>query len=173
MSEMRNKDNDKYFLYTSIILLLIIIILSIWMINGDCHQGSSDTQEKAKYAFKQENINVVVSNPGLYEINTEDLQQLLEKNSISYVYIGRPTCPYCAKFQPILNRFLVGNGRSMPYFNTDNVKDKEQNLYESLVKKLCVTMIPIGLKINKGQLIDRYIDGFDEPGLQNWLRKNK
>jgi hypothetical protein len=38
----------------------------------------------------------------LIEIGNQELTQILENNSGIFVYVGRPTCPACEKFEPIL-----------------------------------------------------------------------
>lgn len=66
------------------------------------------------------------------EISTEPihLAQLLEKlanKETFYVYVGRPTCPYCRKFEPTLLKAMEDTQIPVFYLNTDEEELTEIN----------------------------------------------
>lgn len=72
-----------------------------------------------------------------------------------FVYIGRPTCPECQKFEPILKETLKGEYKTIYYYNTDVArKDNEESL-ESLAFELGVKVVPTMIKISNGKVVSK------------------
>ena len=98
--------------------------------------------------------------PGLYYIGNEALSAILndENDDIVFIYIGRPTCPLCVEFEPILDEALAYLERPLKYFQTDLARadDEEQMLF--LLEKIGITGIPIIVALKDDGIRD-YIMG--------------
>ncbi|MGM9902558.1 hypothetical protein A5844_000945 [Enterococcus sp. 10A9_DIV0425] len=77
-----------------------------------------------------------------------------EKKDV-FVYVGRPTCPECQKFEPILKETLTDEYKTMYYYNTDVArKDNEESL-QSLASELGVEVVPTIVKISNGKVVSK------------------
>lgn len=63
-------------------------------------------------------------------IKVEDLDKLSQRSilneSKSYLYVGRPTCPDCREFVPLLNKVVDEEEVEIYYLNTDDYKGTEE-----------------------------------------------
>lgn len=85
-------------------------------------------------------------------ITSDDLNQIVLEKKSGYVYIGRPTCDECKEFKPILDK-TIKDKHLVYYFNTDKNRDTE--LYDTLIALFSVESIPLLLEIEDGQEIQR------------------
>ena len=61
----------------------------------------------------------------LVEIGNAELSNILENSGATFIYIGRPTCPICARLEPILNDVLYELDMSLYYYNTDKSRQED------------------------------------------------
>lgn len=52
-------------------------------------------------------------------IHLAQLREKLANKETFYVYVGRPTCPYCRKFEPNLNKAMEETQIEVYYLDTD------------------------------------------------------
>lgn len=125
------------------VLLLALFVVSFGMIA--C--GSDDEPE-------------AVVEPGLYPIGNDELYQILNNESEEenetgiFVYMGRPTCPMCREFEPVLDEALAYLGMSLNYFQTDQARVDDEAQMLLLLETLGITGIPIIVYIENGELRD-------------------
>lgn len=55
-----------------------------------------------------------------HEISYIDFYKEMNNRKDSLIYIGRPTCPVCVRFLPILHDILTTKKMRIEYFNVDN-----------------------------------------------------
>lgn len=104
------------------------------------------------------------------EINTKTFESLLEKKEEHNVYIGRPTCPDCKKFKPILEK-NIPKGKKVFYYNTDNRRNEKG--FEDIIKKFNVNSVPVVLKIKDKKLLSK-LEFTDKPeDINNFLENKK
>lgn len=61
---------------------------------------------------------------GIHEISYEELQKKFKENTAFVLYIGRPDCPDCAEFYPIIESYLRDNeGMYVYYLNVKAFRD--------------------------------------------------
>lgn len=53
-------------------------------------------------------------------IRLEEVVEKIQNKENFYLYVGRPTCHYCAKFSPILEEAITHTQVTVYYLNTDN-----------------------------------------------------
>lgn len=87
-----------------IISLLCLLTFSLFL--GAC-------SEKANSKAKQELTSYKA-------IRLEEVVEKIQNKENFYLYVGRPTCHYCAKFSPILEEAINNTQVTVYYLNTDN-----------------------------------------------------
>lgn len=87
-----------------IISLLCLLTFSLFL--GAC-------REKANSKAKQELTSYKA-------IRLEEVVEKIQNKENFYLYVGRPTCHYCAKFSPILEEAITHTQVTVYYLNTDN-----------------------------------------------------
>lgn len=58
------------------------------------------------------------------EINADQVVELFNGEEKSFIYIGRPTCGYCVKFLPSINKAIDELNFKAYYYNTDNLDEE-------------------------------------------------
>lgn len=87
-----------------IISLLCLLTFSLFL--GAC-------SEKANSKAKQELTSYKA-------IRLEEVVEKIQNKENFYLYVGRPTCHYCAKFSPIVEEAITHTQMTVYYLNTDN-----------------------------------------------------
>lgn len=95
----------------------IVSIFSILILLVGCIQNTS-----ANYIKKDASMS------GIHEISYEELQKKFEENTAFILYIGRPDCPDCAEFYPIIESYLSNNeGLYVYYLNVKAYRDASRD----------------------------------------------
>lgn len=68
-----------------------------------------------------------------------------------YIYVGRPSCPDCEEFMPVLQQ-VVKNNHTVYYYNTDETREDTE--HEALLTQLKVESVPILIKTSNGVVKD-------------------
>lgn len=88
----------------------------------------------------------------LNSINQRQIESIITAKKDATIYIGRPSCPDCKKFTPILEKNLEDNHKSIYYFDIEST-GKEKYLIKEYLKSLGVSYIPIVVVIKNGKVI--------------------
>jgi len=98
--------------------------------------------------------------PGLNEIGNDRFEEVLAESSSNakFVYIGRPTCPFCREFEPILDDTLRELEIGMYYFQTAAARYENEARLLSLLDPLNITGVPIIVFLEDG-LVSDYLIG--------------
>ncbi|MCL2558847.1 MAG: thioredoxin family protein [Turicibacter sp.] len=143
-----------------LILLLSLFIVSLVLVG--C--GESDEE--------------VTTYPGLHYIGNDELYELLntetedEDETSVFVYIGRPTCPMCQEFEPILEEALVYLGMELKYFQTDMARVENEDLMLTMMETLGITGVPTVAYIVNGELRDFLMGMYEVDEVVNFFRTN-
>ena len=73
---------------------------------------------------------------------------------VFYIYFGRPSCPDCTEFGPVLEETLKTNSWQVYYFDTLYWKDDAQ--YERIITKYHVDDVPLLVKTVDGDFAGAY-----------------
>jgi len=97
---------------------------------------------------------------GIHEISYEELQEKFEKDTSFILYIGRPDCPDCAEFYPIIETYVKENeGMYVYYLNVkafrdasreDDASEERIAFYENMQEELSFDWTPT-LHLFKGK----------------------
>lgn len=75
--------------------------------------------------------------------------QLLSKEELAIVYIGRATCPFCRKFARKLSGLTNEINQAIYYIESDNALDKEINSFR---EKYNILTVPGFIVSHNGQV---------------------
>jgi len=67
----------------------------------------------------------VQKNKDFIQITADQYFELMNADSKSFVYIGRPTCGACTSFNPIIQNYMNRTGLDVHYLNTDSLTQDE------------------------------------------------
>lgn len=67
----------------------------------------------------------LVLNGNYFEKSKNKVEELLADEKTSLIYLGRPTCPFCAQMEPYLNQYSKDFDITYHYINTDNLREDE------------------------------------------------
>jgi len=139
MNRKKNKNlkNKKLWAISGILILLVIIIAGIL--------------ESSRVFDRRPNA--------LPYIGVEEFSELLADNTNTghFIYIGRPTCPVCRRYEPILRDILHDKNTSIHYFQTDLAMETDGDYAVdtlTLLQQLGVTSVPTLIYIENGVVID-------------------
>lgn len=131
-------------------ILLIISVLLILIFGIKIFINYYEQKSEQKITNIQPNeyrINLRNAN----EININQLNSAIKSNFPGnyYIFIGRPTCPYCRKFSPVIKKLTKKN--TVYYFNTDNHKTNKQ-LKNIVQNKLQIKTVPYITYVQNGKI---------------------
>ena len=84
-------------------------------------------------------------------ISLKDLDTLNNKDIL--VYFGRPTCPVCSEFLPVLENVLQDEKKEIYYFNTDEWREHDK--YQSIISLYEIESVPSIIKIDENGSIKK------------------
>jgi len=96
----------------------------------------------------------------LFYIGNDDMYEILNDRSGEgfFVYIGRPTCPNCREFEPVLRETLQSLGGEMRYFQTDIARESDDVSAMTtidILNLINVPGVPSTVFIVNGEVVDR------------------
>ena len=136
------KINGKY-------IKFIIVLLSILLIIG--------------YSICKINENKPVN---LINVSSEKLFVMLDEEKTFFLYIGRPSCPDCEEYKPILEDVVL-NKFEVFYYNTDETREDKE--YEDLLERLGVDAVPMLIQIKNGAAKNIMYFTKDKKKIKNFL----
>ena len=125
-----------------IILNVIILIGAVFFINY------AETKPNQNQSEEVEIIEDTFSTP------LTSIEQMEDEKFNGVVYFGRDTCPNCLTINEFLKKFHEDNPTETIYkFDTEYWKQDSD--YESVLAKYEIESIPLLMKFEKGEVIDR------------------
>ena len=119
------------------------------------------------YGCKSEFVNAKSeNNVNLIQITQDELKEKIQDRESLLVYIGRPSCPDCKKFQPILEDTLNKYNSKIYYYNTES-KASEKKAIKEFLQTLNISSIPQIVDIQKGE-VKTLFDGQNENDIEKF-----
>jgi len=140
-------------------IAVILIVLSILEENDQADTNSAaDEYEETSNEYGDDNDDSALSRR-LYYVGNSEMYEILNDTSGEgfFIYIGRPTCPHCAAFEPTLEETLQYLDRDMRYFQTDLASlanDESEMTMNEIVQAMGVTGVPRVVYVENGVVID-------------------
>jgi len=149
---MERKMMLKKFLKNEKIICILITILLLFFI---CMcKGTSDA----------------IKEIGLMDISSDRLLKMLNEKESMYLYVGRPTCPDCEEFKPLLED-VISNNFMVFYYNTDESREDEN--YEKLLVQLAIDAVPMLIEIKEGTVERTMYFTPNKSKIENFFHKSK
>lgn len=89
------------------------------------------------------------------EVSRQQLDQMFAEKSDFFLYVGRPTCPDCEVFYPVLEKIVSARGQRIYYYNTE-AKVSEKREMRKYVESLGIDEIPMVLRVEQGKIEAHY-----------------
>jgi len=106
-------------------------------------------------------------------VGNQELSDLLDSDRAFFLYVGRPTCPFCIEFKPILTETLTDRGESIYYFEVDMAMVEDSTHTLELLGILDITGVPMMAYIEGGEVID-LVGGIQSPEeLTNFFERHQ
>lgn len=151
------------------ILLSFIFLLSSCTVDKDTNEipESSKSTPRQETDLKKE---YAAYNEAVRHFEISDTEAMLRKGNteLKFIYFGRPSCPYCRKFAPILKNLAEKNGKKIYYIDTDLYKDSK--VVNNFLDKYSIDEVPTLIYINNDKVISKYKYDSDM-SLENFLKK--
>ena len=159
---MKKKSNSSKVIAGLIIALVSIVALLI-VVNALDGSDDDDVQTDTNNTAEDESDNgdngenndiarlFYVGNTEMYEIINDRTGEGF------FVYVGRPACPHCAAFEPVLEETLEYLDQDLRYYQTDLAAlgdDESEMTMAEIIGELDVTGVPRILYIENGAVID-------------------
>jgi len=125
---MSKSKNTK--LLIGLISMAVILIAAIAILNvlenrsTETPGGTTEASDETTEASDESTALHIIGNSEMDEILNDD------SGVGTFVYVGRPTCPFCVEFEPILVGVLEEKGQELLYFETDlaNLEDSDRRV---------------------------------------------
>ena len=153
--KMRNNKTKRIFRYPILwgagIVVILCILLAVLNGNGQ--------EEESKV---------------LTAVTNEEVSTFLENDQSGFLYVGRPTCPVCREFKPMLEDASQITGQIVYYYNTDEGRKQDEEKLGVLLDQLEIESVPALLYIENGEEADRLTPGtMDEESIADFLNSKK
>lgn len=116
-------------------------------------------------------------NEVLTYIGNEDMYDILNDRSGTghFIYIGRPTCPACQQFEPVLRATLQELDQELRYFQTDRAREADDESEMTMIEildALGIQGVPTMAYIVNGQVVDSFTRIETREGILAFLEAN-
>ena len=105
-------------------------------------------------------------------IDSQDVLDFIDHQNTGFLYIGRPTCPHCQVFAPILTKVVKQNDYTVFYYDTDAAKN-DADLKSAALSALDVTSVPTFMYIKNGIVTAMLENTESEAALKEFITKNQ
>lgn len=103
-------------------------------------------------------------------MDSQGLLDFLADNDTGFVYLGRPTCPHCRVFAPILTKVVKADGLSVHYYDTD-VANSDKDMKKKAMDAVEVYSVPTFMYIEDGVIVERLENTESEAVLREFVQK--
>ena len=141
---------------------ILLIILNI--LDSDDQSNADDTANTTNENDEMDNDygeldNDYAESRRLLYIGNAEMYEIINDTSDEgfFVYVGRPTCPVCADFEPTLEETLQYLDQDLRYFQTDlaSLANEESEMTTGeIASALDITGVPRILYIENGSVVD-------------------
>ena len=167
----KHDQNKAEKLVLGFVVLLIIgsTAIAVWAINSRADKPAENqtTQESGQNDTSSEpDFSVLTS------INSQGVLDFLTEEKSGFLYVGRPSCPVCQVFAPILTEVVKENNLTVFYFNTDETRS--ESAWNDALDAVDVPGVPTFMYIRDGQIVARFNNnGIEsEDAILEFIRSN-
>ena len=145
-----------------VIALLAVVVATVASVNSS-NNKKDDNQVQEEDGTPDYTV--------LTNIESQDVLDFLSEKKTGFMYIGRPTCPSCKVFAPILTKDVKAEGYTVYYYDTD-VANSDKDLKTETLDALSVTGVPTFMYIKDGVEVERLSNTQSEEALREFIEKH-
>ncbi len=134
------------FLATAVSALVIIALLGTLLAVSISSKLTDSGQDNAALVGGDDNSEADYS--VLTELTSQDVVDFFAQKKSGFIYVGRPTCPHCQAFAPVLTSVVKVNNLTVYYYNTDANNSNEK--HDDALTLLNITGVPTFLYVKDG-----------------------
>ena len=155
------KRNQKVKLFIiGAIAILVLAVITVYLSIAATNIGKLPTSTESNET----------SNHTVYTlISNDEFNTILAHSDMVIVYIGRPTCPHCATFSPLLLEVIQETGTLVYHYDTDAAKADDPDKRIDILTKLNITTVPTLAKIQNGSIITELEDYTSRTAIRQFL----
>ena len=158
---MKKADNSKKIIVGVLVGVLVLLVAFVIASNFESREipPLPSPTDNVVNGNEAPTDNVEDDGTLLYIGNAEMYEILNDRSGEGFfVYIGRPTCPNCRDFEPVLREALRSIDGQMRYFQTDIAREaddvSEMTMIE-ILNSIGVSGVPSTVFIVNGEVVDR------------------
>lgn len=102
------------------------------------------------------------------EVTPQNIDEFKQNSTSTFVFFGRPTCPYCRQFAPMLGKSAKTAKIKIHYLNTQDT-ESDQSIRD-IRSEYDVNIVPTLVHLNKDGSHSKY-DRAGKVQLDSWLRQ--
>lgn len=142
--------------------LLLFTLIGCGVTSEDNSVGDNIICKKEKVEYHVDHRDRVTT---IQIITYDELVEKMNSSTDFLLYIGRPDCPDCEEFYPLLEEYLAKQNYGIYYLNIKEFRDaarkegasqEEVAFYESLQERLKFAWVPSLQRWVNGELVDSY-----------------
>lgn len=150
------------------ILLLTSAVLLITQFNSNTI--ISDDPNTSENTPGDENNNESDPYDAFTPVTSQDVLDLIASAGTGFLYVGRPTCPNCTTFAPLLSAVVLENDFTVLYYDTDVAKSNP-DLKSQALDAISVEGVPSFMYIENGEIIEKLTDRKTEDSIKAFFDK--
>ncbi len=153
------KKQENMFKITIGILAGVIVLVGLFLVS-----------EKA-------GITAQVAAKPLADITYSEFEELYKKEEKTVVIVGRPTCPQCVIYKPIVEKVNAKYDLDIKYLNTDEFSDEDKLAFLDFDKEVSGAQngisTPMTFIVSDSKIVDRIDGRVDQTQVESFLSKNQ
>lgn len=156
-----------------VFIIMGISIAFLFIINYKNKEIKELNEQILKYRNSYSAIYHKLTSLNLYEFNKK-----IDNNEEFFVYIGRPSCMDCNKFEEFFIDLIdtYSLNKKIYYLNISELSDDE-NLVKQFINDNEISGIPTLIKYNNGNIENKIEwtkeNGFSKEYVEEWMNRNK
>ncbi len=122
-------------------------------------------------------ITAQVASKALTDITYSEFEELSKKEEKTVVVIGRPTCPQCVIYKPIVEKVNAKYDLDIKYLNTDEFANEDKVKFLVFDNQVSGAQngisTPMTFIVSDSKIVDRIDGRVDQTQLESFLSKNQ
>jgi len=178
---MEEKKDRSYYVFGTIVVLALSVFLFFWFLDN-----SEPVEEEEKSTSAEEdkpNVNnkddeeeppseiaplEKLTSGRMIETDVEKFKELMEGEHSYIVYIGRPSCPACVRYDLVVREISIERRIHIYYVNIDEWENVDLN--ETVYSILNTGATPTTFIMYQGESVVHRVGFMDQRGLTSFLR---
>ncbi|MDR3298255.1 MAG: thioredoxin family protein [Candidatus Nomurabacteria bacterium] len=146
-----------------IVLALVAIAAVVVAVVNVGNSPSEPSEDKASDTGDQVDYSVLI------DMDSQSVIDMMKNKDGGFLYVGRPTCPHCKIFAPILTKMVKQDDIDVYYYDTD-VANSNSELKTEALELIEVTGVPAFMFIKDGEVVARISDTESEAVLKEFIQ---